>query len=142
MVASVATPNPHFDRQSGSHAPSRLLPNVHFGPIQVLLDDPTVSEVMVNGPNLVYAERKGKLEKTDVKFRDNEHVREVIESDHQAARPADLREIADGRRPPAGRLTRQRRHSRRVPSMARRSPSENSAAKRLWASKISSNSAA
>ena len=34
---------------------------------------------MVNGPNLVYAERKGKLQKTDVKFRDNDHVREVIE---------------------------------------------------------------
>src|SRR3982751_1951702 len=50
-----------------------------FGPIQALLDDPTVSEVMVNGPNIVYAERKGKLTKTDVKFRDNDHVREVIE---------------------------------------------------------------
>src|SRR5689334_18457276 len=47
-----------------------------FGPIQVLLDDPTVSEVMVNGPRLVYAERKGKLEKTDIKFRDDDHVRE------------------------------------------------------------------
>ena len=50
-----------------------------FGPIQPLLDDPTVSEVMVNGPNLVYAERKGKLTKTDVKFRDDDHVKEIIE---------------------------------------------------------------
>ena len=52
----------------------------NFGPIQPLLDDPTVSEVMVNGPHLVYAERKGKLTKTDVKFRDDDHVREVIEA--------------------------------------------------------------
>jgi pilus assembly protein CpaF len=51
-----------------------------FGPIQPLLDDPSVSEVMVNGPNCVYAERKGKLVKTDVKFRDNDHVREIIEN--------------------------------------------------------------
>src|SRR6188474_2095905 len=54
-------------------------PKPNFGPIHPLLDDPSVSEVMVNGPNLVYAERKGKLEKTDVKFRDDDHVREVIE---------------------------------------------------------------
>ena len=79
MVASVATPSPTSSTKA-DHTRQQLLPDVHFGPIQVLLDDPTVSEVMVNGPNLVYAERKGKLEKTDVKFRDNEHVREVIES--------------------------------------------------------------
>jgi pilus assembly protein CpaF len=51
-----------------------------FGPIQPLLDDPTVSEVMVNGPKLIYAERKGKLQKTDITFRDDDHVREVIEN--------------------------------------------------------------
>ncbi|HHZ20471.1 MAG TPA: CpaF family protein [Firmicutes bacterium] len=50
-----------------------------FGPINSLLMDPTVSEVMVNGPHLVYVERNGKLEKTSVKFRDNEHVLHVIE---------------------------------------------------------------
>lgn len=50
-----------------------------FGPIDSLLMDPTVSEVMVNGPHLVYVERNGKLEKTSVKFRDNEHVLHVIE---------------------------------------------------------------
>jgi pilus assembly protein CpaF len=52
---------------------------VDFGPIQPLLDDPTVSEVMVNGPFLVYAERKGICAKTDIKFRDDNHVREIIE---------------------------------------------------------------
>jgi pilus assembly protein CpaF len=61
------------------HASAPAEPVVDFGPIQVLLDDPTVSEVMVNGPHKVYAERKGKLQKTDVKFRDNDHVREIIE---------------------------------------------------------------
>jgi pilus assembly protein CpaF len=50
-----------------------------FGPINPLLDDPDVSEIMVNGPNQVYAERKGKLELTDIKFRDNEHVMNMIE---------------------------------------------------------------
>ncbi|UCZ53141.1 Flp pilus assembly complex ATPase component TadA [Bacillus shivajii] len=50
-----------------------------FGPINPLLMDDDVSEVMVNGPNQVYCERKGKLVLTDIKFRDNEHVLHVIE---------------------------------------------------------------
>jgi pilus assembly protein CpaF len=50
-----------------------------FGPINPLLADPDVSEIMVNGPFQVYAERKGKLLLTDVKFRDNEHVMNIIE---------------------------------------------------------------
>lgn len=50
-----------------------------FGPINPLLMDPDVTEIMVNGPNQVYVERDGKLELTDVKFRDNEHVLNVID---------------------------------------------------------------
>ncbi|WP_078548214.1 CpaF family protein [Litchfieldia alkalitelluris] len=50
-----------------------------FGPINPLLLDDEVSEVMVNGPNQVYCERKGKLVLTDITFRDNEHVMNVIE---------------------------------------------------------------
>ena len=50
-----------------------------FGPIQPLLDDDTVSEVMVNGPLRVWVERKGRLEKTDVQFDDDAHVRRVVD---------------------------------------------------------------
>jgi len=50
-----------------------------YGPINPLLLDADVSEVMVNGPEQVYVERSGKLELTDVQFRDNEHVMSVIE---------------------------------------------------------------
>jgi pilus assembly protein CpaF len=50
-----------------------------FGPINPLLLDEEVSEVMVNGPNQVYCERKGKLVLTSIKFRDDEHVMSVIE---------------------------------------------------------------
>lgn len=52
---------------------------VGFGPIHPLLNDETVSEIMVNGPNQVYVERKGKLELTDVVFRNDEHVLHIIE---------------------------------------------------------------
>ncbi len=45
-----------------------------LGPLEPLLADETVTDIMVNGPYQVYIERKGKLELSDVKFRDNGHV--------------------------------------------------------------------
>jgi pilus assembly protein CpaF len=50
-----------------------------FGPIQPLIEDPTVSEVMVNRADRVYVERGGKLTLTDVKFEDDAHVRRIID---------------------------------------------------------------
>ncbi|WP_099361062.1 CpaF family protein [Fredinandcohnia onubensis] len=50
-----------------------------FGPISPLLADPEVSEVMVNGPKDIYIESRGKIEKTDVQFRDDLHVLRIIE---------------------------------------------------------------
>ena len=50
-----------------------------YGPIQPLLDDPDVSEVMVNGPYKVYIEKNGQLTRTPIRFDDNEHVIRVIE---------------------------------------------------------------
>jgi pilus assembly protein CpaF len=50
-----------------------------YGPIQPLLEDPTINEVMVNGPRQVYVERFGKLEQTDRMFLDNAHVLRVID---------------------------------------------------------------
>ena len=50
-----------------------------FGPINALINDPTVTEIMVNGPNSVYLEREGKLYLTDIAFRDNNHVLHTID---------------------------------------------------------------
>jgi pilus assembly protein CpaF len=50
-----------------------------FGPIQSLLDDESVSEIMVNGPKKVFVEKKGKLTKTNVTFDDDDHVLRIID---------------------------------------------------------------
>jgi len=50
-----------------------------FGPLEQLLKDPTVSEIMVNGPKKIYVERRGKIEKSEVIFRDNDHLLQIID---------------------------------------------------------------
>jgi len=50
-----------------------------FGPIQPLLDDPDISEVMVNGPKKVFVEKNGKLTKSPVTFDDDDHVLRIID---------------------------------------------------------------
>ncbi|MEM8569600.1 MAG: CpaF family protein [Pseudomonadota bacterium] len=50
---------------------------IGLGPLEPLLADETVTDIMVNGPNQVYVERRGKLELTNVAFRDDPHVLHV-----------------------------------------------------------------
>jgi len=50
-----------------------------FGPIQSLLDDDAVTEIMVNGPKKVFVEKKGQLTKTNVTFDDDDHVLRIID---------------------------------------------------------------
>jgi pilus assembly protein CpaF len=50
-----------------------------FGPLQPLLEDDSITEIMVNGPKNVYIERKGKLHRVPVTFENNDHVMRVID---------------------------------------------------------------
>jgi pilus assembly protein CpaF len=50
-----------------------------FGPIQPLLEDPDVSEVMVNGPKKIYIEKGGQLTKSPITFDDDDHVLRIID---------------------------------------------------------------
>lgn len=50
-----------------------------FGPLQPLLEDDTITEIMVNGPKNVYIERKGKLHRVPITFESNDHVMRVID---------------------------------------------------------------
>ena len=50
-----------------------------LGPLEPLLADEAVTDIMVNGPNQIYVERKGKLDLTDIKFRDEQHLLNVAQ---------------------------------------------------------------
>src|ERR1017187_8081302 len=60
-----------------------------LGPLEPLLQDPTISDILVTGPRLVYVERAGKLYRTPVEFKDDAHLLRIIEkvvSDRKSTR--------------------------------------------------------
>ncbi len=79
---------------------------VGFGPLEPLLADETVNDIMVNGPHQVYVERKGKLELTDIRFRDNGHVMNIAQRivTRIGRRVDETCPIADARLPDGSRV--------------------------------------
>ncbi len=49
-----------------------------LGPLEVIMGDPAVSDILVNGPDTIFVERHGRLEQVDARFRDNEHLVNII----------------------------------------------------------------
>ena len=50
-----------------------------LGPLETLLKDPTISDILVNRFDRIYCERKGRLELAEIRFRDNAHLRQIID---------------------------------------------------------------
>src|SRR5437867_6588034 len=50
-----------------------------FGPLEILLKDPTISDILVNGPHKVYVERRGQLGKAGIKFRGSDHLMQITD---------------------------------------------------------------
>lgn len=50
-----------------------------FGPLELLLKDSSISDILINGPKNIWVERRGKLERTPVEFRDNQHLLQIID---------------------------------------------------------------
>ncbi|HKX50434.1 MAG TPA: CpaF family protein [Candidatus Binatia bacterium] len=77
MVAAEAIPVSRADRD-------RLVMEVQhevfgLGPLETLMKDQEISDILVNSSSQIFVERYGKLEKTDVKFRDDSHLMQIIE---------------------------------------------------------------
>jgi pilus assembly protein CpaF len=74
------TENPLLNRMDRERLIDEVLDETFgFGPLEVLLKDPTISDILVNGAHRVFVERRGKMEKSDVKFRDNDHLMQIID---------------------------------------------------------------
>jgi pilus assembly protein CpaF len=79
---------------------------VGLGPLEPLLADDTINDIMVNGPYQVFIERKGKIELTEVRFRDNPHVMNVAQRivTRVGRRVDETCPIADARLPDGSRV--------------------------------------
>ena len=82
-----------------------------LGPLEPLLQDPTISDILVNTHKQVYIERKGLLELTNVPFRDDQHLLRIIDKIVSPGGPPHGRIDAHGGRPVERRIARQRHHS-------------------------------
>jgi pilus assembly protein CpaF len=70
----------NVNRMDRSRITEELLNEIiGYGPLEVLLNDPDISEIMVNGYNRVYIEKNGKIQLSPVVFQDNQHVMNVID---------------------------------------------------------------
>ncbi|MEN0064463.1 MAG: CpaF family protein [Myxococcota bacterium] len=69
-----------LNRMERERLVEEILDNIlGLGPLEPLLRDPEVSDIMINGPKTVFVERKGRLVKTNVTFNDNKHLLQIIE---------------------------------------------------------------
>ncbi len=50
-----------------------------LGPLELILKDPKVSDILINGPKNIYVEKGGRMQKTEVEFRDNKHLMQIID---------------------------------------------------------------
>src|SRR5579859_100732 len=74
------TENPMLNRAERERLIEEVLDETFgLGPLEMLLKDPSISDILINGPKSVYVERRGKMEKTTVTFRDNNHLMQIID---------------------------------------------------------------
>ena len=92
-----------------------------LGPLEPLIQDAEISDILVNTYKQIFIERNGRLEKTDVRFQDDRHLLQVIDRIVSAVGRRIDDSLADGGRPSARRLPRERDHqaagARRAPPL-------------------------
>jgi pilus assembly protein CpaF len=74
------TENPLLNRNERQRLVSEILDETFgFGPLELLLKDEKIADIMINGPKKIFVEKEGKIQKSEVVFRDNEHLLQIID---------------------------------------------------------------
>jgi pilus assembly protein CpaF len=74
------TENPMLNRTERDRLVEEVLNETFgLGPLEALLKDSTISDILINGPRNIFVERRGRLEKTEITFRDNNHLMQIID---------------------------------------------------------------
>jgi pilus assembly protein CpaF len=74
------TENPLLNRNERQRLVNEVLDEtLGFGPLELLLKDDKIGDIMINGPKNIYIEKEGRIQRSDVSFRDNEHLLQIID---------------------------------------------------------------
>ncbi len=74
------TENPLLNRNERQRLVNEILDETFgFGPLELLLKDDKIGDIMINGPKKIYIEKEGRIEKSEVVFRDNDHLLQIID---------------------------------------------------------------
>jgi len=74
------TENPLLNRNERQRLVSEILDETFgFGPLELLLKDEKIADIMINGPKKIFVEKEGKIQRSEVVFRDNEHLLQIID---------------------------------------------------------------
>ena len=79
---------------------------IGYGPLEILLADDSIADIMVNGPNAVFVERRGRLERADIRFRDADHIANIAKkiAAHVGRRIDESSPMVDARLPDGSRV--------------------------------------
>ena len=74
------TENPLLNRNERQRLVNEILDETFgFGPLELLLKDDKIGDIMINGPKKIYVEKGGRIERSEVTFRDNDHLLQIID---------------------------------------------------------------
>ena len=74
------TENPLLNRNERQRLVNEILDETFgFGPLELLLKDDKIGDIMINGPKKIYVEKEGRIQRSEVVFRDNEHLLQIID---------------------------------------------------------------
>src|SRR4051794_14596700 len=74
------TENPLLNRNERQRLVNEILDETFgFGPLELLLKDDKIADIMINGPKKIYVEKEGRIIRSEVVFRDNEHLLQIID---------------------------------------------------------------
>lgn len=74
------TENPLLNRNERQRLVGEILDETFgFGPLELLLKDEKIADIMINGPKMIFVEKEGRIQRSEVTFRDNEHLLQIID---------------------------------------------------------------
>ena len=74
------TENPLLNRNERQRLVNEILDETFgFGPLELLLKDEKIADIMINGPKKIFVEKEGRIQRSEVVFRDNEHLLQIID---------------------------------------------------------------